>query len=170
MLTPSLLTPSRVLAILRPAAAVCGLGLAVLMLGPFHGVERLFGLTDGPAHAIAFFWIATGLFAIAPGWRRGDIALAALLIAVMSETLQALTGRSLSLLQLAADIAGIVVAMIPGWVERLRHLARVSPEATFAEIRAADRRGQPDAESALDVTALVRAPAIRHRRRRKERK
>ena len=170
MLTPSLLTPNRVLAILRPAAAVCGLGLAVLMLGPFHGMERVFGLTDGPAHAIAFFWITTGLFAIAPGWRRGDIALATLLIAVMSETLQALTGRSLSLLELAADAVGIVVAMVPGWVERLRYLARTAPDATFAEIRAADRRGQPDAESALDVSPLVRAPAIRHRRRRKDRR
>lgn len=170
MLTPSLLTPNRLLGILRPAAAVCGLGLAVLMLGPFHGAERLFGLTDGPAHAIAFFWIATGLFAIAPGWRRGDIALAALLIAVMSETLQALTGRSLSLFELAADAVGIVVAMIPGWVERLRYLARACPDATFAEIRAADRRGGPDEEPALDVTALVRSPAIRHRRRRKDRR
>ena len=170
MLTPSLLTPNRLLGILRPAAAVCGLGLAVLMLGPFHGAERLFGLTDGPAHAIAFFWIATGLFAIAPGWRRGDIALAALLIAVMSETLQALTGRSLSLLELGADAVGIVVALIPGWVERLRYLARACPDATFADIRAADRRGQPEGELALDVTALVRSPAIRHRRRRKDRR
>ncbi|QTC90511.1 VanZ family protein [Brevundimonas goettingensis] len=167
-MTPSLLTPNRVLRILRPTAAVCGLGLAVVILGPFHGLERVFGLTDGPAHAIAFFWIVTGLFAIAPGWRRGDIALVALLIAVMSETLQALTGRSLSLLELAADAVGIVVAMIPGWVERLRFLARTAPDATFAEIRAQDRRGQPDAEAALDVTALVRSPATRHRRRRKE--
>lgn len=170
MLTPSLLTPNRLLRILRLCAAACGLGLAVLMLGPFHGMERMFGLTDGPAHAIAFFWIATGLFAIAPEWRRGDIALAALLIAVMSETLQGLTGRSLSLLELAADAVGIGVALIPGWVERLRYLARTSPDATFAEIRAADRRGRPDEELALDVTALVRSPAIRHRRRRKDRR
>jgi hypothetical protein len=170
VLTPSLLTPDRLIRMLRPAAAVCALGLAVLMLGPFHGVERVFGLTDGPAHAIAFFWIATGLFAIAPEWRRGDIALAALLIAVLSETLQGLTGRSLSLLELAADAVGIVVAMIPGWVERLRSLARSHPDATFAEIRAMDRRGRPEDVTALDVTALVRSPAIRHRRKRKDRR
>jgi len=169
---PSDLTPRRVLRILRPAAAVCGLILVILMLGPFHGLERLFGLADGPAHVIAFFWITTGLFAVAPGWRRNDIALGAVLIAVMIETLQAITGRSLSLLELAADGAGIVVAMVPGWIERLRHLARTCPDASFAEIRAADRRGRGEEaeEEGLEVTALLRAPATRLRRRRKDRR
>lgn len=166
------LTPRRILRILRPAAAVCGLMLIILMLGPFHGLERVFGLADGPAHVIAFFWITTGLFAVAPGWRRNDIALGAVLLAVMTETLQAFTGRSLSLFQLAADGAGIVVAMVPGWVERLRHLARTAPDASFAEIRAMDRRGRGEQtqEEGLDVAALLRAPATRLRRRRKDRR
>jgi hypothetical protein len=170
VLSPSALTPNRLLRLMRPVAAVCGVGLAAAMLGPFHGLERVFGLGDGPAHAIVFFWVATGLFAIAPNWRRGDLALLALVIAVLSETLQVVTGRSLSLFELAADALGIVVALVPGWIERLRSLARAHPDTPFAEIRAVDRRGQSEEEAGLDVTALVRSPAIRHRRRRKDRR
>jgi VanZ family protein len=155
---------------LRLAAMACGLGMAVLMLGPFQGLEHVFGLGDKPAHAIAFFCMTNGLFAVAPGFRRGDIALSVLLVGVLSEVLQALTGRSMSVTDLMADTVGIVVALIPGWIERLRYLARVFPDTGFAEIRALDRRGQPEQEPALDVTALIRSPAIRHRRRRKDRR
>jgi VanZ family protein len=165
------LTPRRIVLILRVCAVVCGLGLAVLMLGPFQGLEQVFGLGDKPAHAIAFFCVSTGLFAILPNWRRGDIALAVLGVAVLSEVLQALTGRSLSVTDLMADATGVLIALVPGWVERLRHLVRAFPDAGFAEIRAADRRqGRATEESlepVLDVARLAPSPVIRPRHRRK---
>jgi hypothetical protein len=145
--------------------------MAVLMLGPFQGLEHVFGLGDKPAHAIAFFCVTTGLFAIAPGWRRGDIALGVLMAGIVSEVLQAATGRSMSLIDLAADSSGIVIAMVPGWIDRLRHLARAFPDTGFAEIRARDRRKSRVTEESLDpvldLARLVPSPAIRHRHRRK---
>jgi VanZ family protein len=169
VLTLSGLTPRRLVLILRVLAIACGLGMAVLMLGPFQGLEHVFGLGDKPAHAIAFFCVTTGLFAVAPHWRRGDLALGVLLAAVLSEMLQALTGRSLSATDLMADTAGIVVALAPGLVERLRFLARTCPDAGFAEIRARDRRkGRTPEEPVLDVSPLAPSPAIRLRRRRKD--
>lgn len=171
MLTALPITPRRLVLILRVCAVACGLGLAVLMLGPFQGLEHAFGLGDKPAHAIAFFCVSTGLFAIIPDWRRGDIALGVLGVAVLSEVLQALTGRSMSVTDLMADATGVLVALVPGWIERLRLLARTYPDAGFAEIRAADRRQSRVTEEALDpvldVARLVPSPAIRPRHRRK---
>lgn len=165
------LTPRRLVLTLRLCAVVCGVGMAVLMLGPFQGLEHVFGLGDKPAHAIAFFCVSTGLFAIIPGWRRSDIALGVLGVAILSEGLQGLTGRSMSLTDLMADATGVLIALIPGWVERLRRLVRILPDASFAEIRAADRRKGRMAEEALppaiDVARLVPTPAIRHRHRRR---
>lgn len=171
VLTAFHLTPRRVVLILRVCAVACGLGMAVLMLGPFQGLEHVFGLGDKPAHAIAFFCVSTGLFAIVPNWRRGDIALGVVGVAVFSEVLQAMTGRSMSVTDLMADSAGVFIALIPGWVERLRLLARTFPDAGFTEIRAADRRKSRMTEEALepvlDVARLVPSPTIRHRHRRK---
>ena len=172
-LTPRLvLTPRRVVGILRVCAAVCGVGMAVLMLGPFQGLEEAFGLGDKPAHAIAFLCVATGLFAITPNWRRGDIALGVLMIGLLSELVQAMTGRSMSLTDLLADATGVGISLIPGTIERLRMLMRTAPDATFADIRAADRRQSGETEEALppalDVARLVPTPAIRPRHRRKD--
>ena len=143
----------------------------MLMLGPFQGLELVFGLGDKPAHAIAFFCITMGLFAVAPNWRRGDIALGVVFVGVVSEVLQAMTGRSMSMTDLMADGAGTLVALVPGWIERLRLLARTFPDAGLTEIRAADRRkgsvAEQDLQSAPGVTSLVAAPAIRRRHRRK---
>ena len=166
-----LLTPRRIVLLLRICAVACGLGMAVLLLGPFQGLERVFGLGDKPAHAVAFFCVATGLFAIIPNWRRGDIALGVLLLGVLSEGLQGLTGRSMSLTDFMADASGVLIALIPGWIERLRLLARTHPDVGFAAIRAADRRKgsvtEQDLQPALGVARLVAAPAIRRRHRRK---
>ena len=114
--------------------------LAFLMLGPFQGLERAFGLSDKAAHAIAFFAATTGLFLIAPGWRRSDIALGAAGFGVAIEALQGLTGRSMSATDVLADLLGIGVALIPGLIEQVRWMARAHPDLTLAEINAQDRR------------------------------
>lgn len=134
------MTPSRLVLIFRLASVVCGLGLTILLLGPFQGLERTLHLTDKEAHAIAFFGVTVGLFVIAPRWRRTDLGLIALAFGVFIELAQGLTGRSVSLGDLMADGVGILAAVIPGVVERLRHQVRLHPHLDFASIRAMDRR------------------------------
>lgn len=118
------MTPNRLVLILRLAAVVAGLGLTLLLLGPFQGLERHLSLTDKEAHALAFFAVTIGLFVIAPRWRRTDLALVALALGVAIELAQGLTGRSASLMDLMADSVGIVAAVMPGVIERLRHHIR----------------------------------------------
>lgn len=136
----SRLTPRKIVRLARAGAAVSTLLLAFLMLGPFQGIEQAFGLSDKAAHAIAFFAATTGLFLIAPKWRRGDIALGAAGFGVLIELLQGLTGRSMSVTDVLADFLGIGVALIPGLIEQIRWMARAHPDLTLAEIARQDRR------------------------------
>lgn len=156
-----MVTPRRLVELLRSAAILAVVVLTVLLLGPFQGLERHLGLNDAAAHAIAFYAVTVGLFAIAPDHRRTDLALAALAFGVVIESGQALTGRSLSLNDLAWDGAGIAAALLPGLVERLRHLARVAPDQDFAALRGADRRRR--VRSALPAAAVSQATTDRAR-------
>ncbi|WP_426042664.1 hypothetical protein [Brevundimonas sp. TWP2-3-4b1] len=158
------MTPRRLVSLLRITAGVCAVGLTGLLLGPFQGLEQAFHLTDKEAHALAFFGVTLGLFAIAPRFRRTDLALGALAFGVLIELAQGLTGRSVSLIDLMADGVGILAALAPGMVERLRHHVRTSPDVDFASIRARDRRSGAapvaasliQAETAQPVAAAVR--------------
>jgi VanZ family protein len=148
-----LLTPQRLVSLLRLGALVSGALLTALLLGPFQGLERHLGLSDTVAHAMAFYAVTVGLFAIAPHHRRTDLALAALAFGVVIELAQGLTGRSLSLLDLAWDAVGISAALLPGLVERLRHLVRVAPDQDFATLRAQDRRKMKEAQPSAETVA-----------------
>ena len=64
------LTPRRLLTLCRAALWIGGVSLVVLMLGPFQGMERAFGLNDKAAHALAFYGLSIGLFLAAPRSRR----------------------------------------------------------------------------------------------------
>jgi VanZ family protein len=133
-------TPRSTVRLLRVGAVLCGIGMAVLMLGPFQGLEHVVGLSDKSAHAVAFYAATLGTFSIAPRWRRHDLALLVFVAAIASEIFQGFTGRSMSLSDLLADLTGIGIALVPGAVETLRRLARAHPDLTFAEIRFYDRR------------------------------
>lgn len=153
----SRLTPRKIVRLARAGAAVSTLLLAFLMLGPFQGLEQAFGLSDKAADAIAFFAATTGLFLIAPKWRRGDIALGAAGLGVLIELLQGLTGRSMSVTDVLADFLGIGVALIPGLIEQIRWMARAHPDLTLGEIRARDRRaarGRQDETPAAESSGL----------------
>ena len=158
------MTPNRLVALLRVCALCSAVGLTILFLGPFTYLVDVFHVTDKQAHAFAFFGVTLGLFAIAPRWRRTDLALAALAFGVLIELAQGLTGRSVSLMDLMADGVGILAALAPGMVERLRHYVRTSPDVDFASIRARDRRSRAApvpasvirAETAQPVAVAVR--------------
>lgn len=160
------MTPNRLVALLRVCALFSAVGLTILFLGPFTYLVDVFHVTDKEAHALAFFGVTLGLFAIAPRWRRTDLALAALAFGVLIELAQGLTGRSVSLTDLMADGVGILAALAPGMVERLRHHVRTSPDVDFARIRARDRRSRaaPVAASLIQAeTAQPAAAAVRTR-------
>ena len=133
-------TPQKAVYALRACAILSASIMAVLMLGPFQGLEHVFGLSDKAAHGIAFFSATLGAFCIAPHSRRHDLALVVLGFAVVCEILQCFVGRSMSLMDLLADVTGIGIALIPGAVENFRRMVRTHPHLTFAQIRLYDRR------------------------------
>lgn len=144
-----MLTPRRVVHIARLIFLIGVVVLAVLVLGPFQGLEERIGLSDKSAHVIAFYLLGVSALAIAPKWRRTDLMLALLGGGVLVEVLQGFTGRSMSLGDLGADALGLAAAAAPGFIEQLRRLARRHPDLSFAEIAARDRRR----------TRLAEAPA-----------
>lgn len=135
-----MLTPRRIVLAARLAFVIASVALAVLMLGPFQGLEQVFGLNDKAAHAIAFYGLASGLFLIAPRQRRDDLTLFVIAAAFAVELLQALTGRSVSMADFLAGAAGAGAAWAPGRIEQLRRAFRRAPDLTFSEIARGDRR------------------------------
>ncbi|MFC5345617.1 hypothetical protein ACETK8_14920 [Brevundimonas staleyi] len=154
------MTPSRLVAILRVAAVFAAIGLTILFLGPFTYLLDVFHVADKEAHALIFFGATLGLFAIAPTWRRTDLALAALAFGVLIEVAQGMTGRSMSLMDLTGDGVGILAALVPGWVEQLRRHARTSPDVTFAELRTADRRQASSIRPPQETVARPISPDV----------
>lgn len=158
-----MLTPRTLITLLRLSAVICAVLLTTLLVGPFQGLERVVGLDDRIAHAMAFYGVTLGLFAIAPAHRRTDLALAAYAFGVLIELAQGLTGRSLSLSDLGWDGAGILAALAPGLVERLRHHARSSPDETFSTLAARERRKASPGmiSAATPLASEPKSPAIR---------
>jgi VanZ family protein len=154
-----MLTPRTLQRCFKVFFAFAFVGLAVLMLGPFQGLEQIFGLSDKEAHAIAFFAVTNALFIVAPRTRRNDLAMIAATIGLALELLQGLTGRSMSLGDFIADTVGITAAVVPGVVERLRHQLRTHPNLSLNQLAAMDRRTKGRRRRTADPSGV--APAIK---------
>ena len=127
-----MLTPNHVVTTARAVLVAGALTAATLMLGPWPGLEEVFGLSDKAAHAIAFGGLLAVSFLAFPRMRRNDLAIAAVMLGATVEVAQLFTAdRSASFNDLFADTAG---------VESVRALARKKGEMTFADIAAQDRR------------------------------
>lgn len=111
----------------RVAVGVGFAAMVVLLLGPFQGLEQHFGLSDKTAHAAAFYVLSLALFAALPGLRRTDLALGLLAFAAATEIGQTMTGRSGSIADFAADGTGVLIAVLPAMVERLRYILGRAP-------------------------------------------
>jgi VanZ family protein len=98
--------------------------LLVILLGPFQGLEARIGLSDKTAHAAAFYALSLGLFASLPRVRRTDLAIGVVAFAAATEVAQTFTGRTGSFEDFAADATGVLVAVLPAMVERLRYALR----------------------------------------------
>jgi hypothetical protein len=134
------MTPAHTLLAARGALLLAIGGLAVLMFGPFQGLEAELGLSDKAAHGLAFYGLTVGLFATAPRLRRGDLVWVALLLASGSELLQSAVGRDGDMLDLAADAAGVMAAWLPQLAADFRWKCRTYPDLTFDQIQQFDRR------------------------------
>jgi VanZ family protein len=136
-----MLTPNHVVTTARAVLVVGALTAATLMLGPWPGLEAVFGLSDKAAHAIAFGSLVAVSFLAFPRMRRNDLAVAAVLLGASVEVAQLFTAdRSGSFGDLFADTAGVGVVYLSSQIESLRALARKRGYATFSEIAAQDRR------------------------------
>lgn len=105
------------------AQATLAVGLVAagaLMLGPFQGAERAFGLSDKEAHALAFFALTLTACLAAPRLRKDDLALAALALAGASELAQGVVGREAGVGDLVADALGVFLAWAPMQAAQMR--------------------------------------------------
>lgn len=135
-----MLKPNYFVITARGLLLIGGLAVAVLALGPFQGAERLIGLGDKSAHAIAFGGLLAVSFLAFPRSRRSDLAIAALVLGAGVEVAQLLGHRSASPLDWLADAAGVATIYGASMIETVRKMARGHGHKTFAEIAASDRR------------------------------
>jgi VanZ family protein len=124
------------LTLVRAAVALLGLSLCILLFGPFQGAEGYFGLSDKAAHGIAFYTLTLGMFASLPRNRRTDLGLIATVIAGSTEVVQSMVGRDGNFPDFAADSVGILAAMLPATVERIRLSIRQTPVVADKPARA----------------------------------
>lgn len=134
------LTPHRLMRALRLAAALLALATPVALAGPFKYRDLGLPFPDTVAHALLFYALTLAAFAGLPRSRAQEVAASMVGVGILSEILQALVGREMSLHDLVGDTVGVTLAYAPIAIARLRELARTHPHLTFTEIRRLDRR------------------------------
>lgn len=150
-----MVTPYRAVIAMRIVTSIAVAGLLIVTLGPFQGAESRAGLSDKAAHVIALYCIALLAFSTAPRTRRTDLALATIGLGVVIELIQGVTGRSLSLGDLAADGLGVGAALAPTWVEGFRQQARRRPHLPLGQIAKTDRRRRGKRIKAFRSQAMI---------------
>jgi VanZ family protein len=159
-----MLTPNHVVKLARIALVGGAVTAAVLMLGPWPGLEQAFGLSDKAAHAIAFGGLTALSFVAFPRMRRNDLALAAILLGASIEVAQLFaTQRSASFGDLGADALGVAIIHFASHIESFRSTARKRGYFTFDEIAQQDRRRRrsrrPAIQPGLQAPETVEATA-----------
>lgn len=98
--------------LIRLAAVAVLVVSLVLMIGPFGGVEAASGVSDKIAHFAVFGLILWSFGVLFPRLPRLGAAGLAVALGGAVEVVQGLVGRDADLLDLAADTAGIAVALL----------------------------------------------------------
>lgn len=132
--------PAHLVAAARATLLLGALTVTVLILGPFQGAERAFGLSDKAAHALAFGGLLAVSFLAFPRMRRSDLALAALVLGGATEIAQIIAHRDGNFPDWLADAAGILIVHGASMIESVRKMAREQGQLTFAQIAAMGRR------------------------------
>ncbi len=97
--------------LLRLAAVAILVVSLTLMLGPFGGAEASSGISDKVAHFVVFGLILWSFGVLFPRLPRLWAALAAVALGGAVEVVQGMVGRDADWLDLAADTAGVAVAL-----------------------------------------------------------
>ncbi|MBA4805181.1 MAG: teicoplanin resistance protein VanZ [Brevundimonas sp.] len=100
---------SRLIRLLAVAVLLVSL---TLMIGPFGNVEAGSGVSDKLAHFLVFGLILWSFGVLFPSMPRLWAAVLAVALGGAVEVVQGLVGRDADLLDLAADAAGIGVALL----------------------------------------------------------
>lgn len=132
--------PVHVVTASRVALLAGSLAVAVLTLGPFNGAEKVFGLNDKTAHALAFGGLLAIAFLAFPRMRRSDLTVAALILGAAVEVAQIFDHRTASLLDWLSDAAGVCAVYGVSMIENVRKMTREQADLSFSEIAAMDRR------------------------------
>jgi VanZ family protein len=115
-----LVTPSKIVLLVRFLTVFAGVIATVLLLGPFHAPPGW----DKLAHGTMFYGLTLLALVCLPWNRKGEIVVALIAIGGASEIAQHFTGRDMSLFDWLADAAGVIVAAAPVYVARLRQIAQ----------------------------------------------
>ncbi len=136
-----MLTPNRIVIAARAVLLLGSIVAAILMLGPFQGMEQMFNLSDKTAHALAFGGLTAISFLAFPGMRRADLVRTALVMGAAVEVVQMFdAGRSASVADWAADAVGIMTVYGSSLIEGVRKMAREHGNVSFATLSKMDRR------------------------------
>ena len=153
------LTPHKLMRALRLGAALLALATPIALAGPFRYDDLGLPFPDTVAHALIFYALTLAAFAALPRSRAREVALAMIGVGLLSELVQSLVGRQMSLHDIVGDTAGVLIAYAPIAITRLRELARTHPHATFAELRRMDRRSGDARGVAPLPLETIRKPA-----------
>lgn len=154
------MTFQTLLPLARATVAIITVALCGLLVGPFQGAEALLGLNDVAAHALAAYGLSLLMFLIAPKRRRTDLAVMVLAGGIAVEVVQGLTGRSMSVLDVTANAAGIIAALAPGYIEQVRRAFREQPLATVGARDPRDRRQRGRTGPAAAEPAAARSVTL----------
>lgn len=108
----------------RALLVLGGGACALLMIGPFQGLESAWVPWDKAAHFILFYAVTALLFLGFPRRRRLDLTLLAIFLGCAIEGLQGISGRDAGLGDMAANSCGALAVLAPLYVENLRMASR----------------------------------------------
>lgn len=134
------LTPRTLTTAVRAAGIVAAFATLIALTGPFRYEDLGLPFPDTVAHGMLFYGLTGLMMGALPRSRTLDLALALVAIGAASEVTQSFVGREMSLHDLIGDSCGVLAAVAPTYLAAFRRLVREHPDATFAELRAMDRR------------------------------
>jgi hypothetical protein len=115
--------------------------VAVLLFGPFSGIEARFFLTDKEAHFLAFFTLTSLTLMAFPFLRRDELIGLLILFAGGTEIVQDLVGRDGNVADWLADSAGCVMFSLAVAIDRVRSQARLGRSGHMGAVQE-NRRGR----------------------------
>jgi len=107
----------------RFAAAFGVLTGAVVLVAPLSVRGALFPDTAA-AHAMVFYLVTAGAYAVLPFVRRGDIAMVAMWLVLAVGIAPCFAGQELSAEHKFAYMGGVLMAAAPIYIARFRQLAQ----------------------------------------------